>query len=213
MADDALVLVGLRAQFYRDSYRRIVLTFLLSLLINIGLGSVFFYKWTHPPLPKYFPTSLNGRITPLYALDKKGISDEAMLQWATQAILATYNYNYLTWKQDLQAASQYFTDTGWTRFQAAIQESQIMAAVAEHKWIVTSSATRAPVITNQAVVSGVYPEPRYAWRIKTEIEVQFVGEKDFIDKKLAITMTIIRVSTLNAPRGIGIEQIIVEDLK
>ena len=83
-------------------------------------------------------------------------------------------------------------------------------------YLVSSTGFPQPVSythLNQAVVSGVYPEPRYAWRIKTEIEVQFVGEKDFIDKKLAITMTIIRVSTLNAPRGIGIEQIIVEDLK
>lgn len=213
MADDGLVLVGLRTQFYRDNYRRIVIIFLLSVLINIGLGSIFFYKWTHPPLPKYFPTSLNGRITPQYPLEQPGISDESMLQWATQSILAAYNYNYLTWRQDLQAASQFFTDTGWTRFQTALQDSQVIDTVVSHKWIVTSSATQAPQILQRGVVTGVYPEPRYAWQVKTAINVQFVGDRDFVEKTFTITMTIVRVSTLNAPRGIGIEQIIVEENK
>lgn len=208
-ADDSLVLVGLRTQFYRDSYRKVVMVFLLSLIINIGLAGLFFYKLTHPPRPKYFPTSVNGRILPLKPLDQANQSPEAVLQWSTQAALAAYNYNYKTWRQDLQAASQFFTDRGWNNFQEALRSSRTIDAVVRRKWIVTAAATKAPVILNQAVLRG-YKEPRMAWQIKLTMDVQFTGANDFVDRTFDVTMLVIRVSSLNAPRGIGIEQFVVE---
>lgn len=208
MADDSYVLVTLRNKFYRDGYRKVALIFLLTILINACLGGLFFYKLTHPPAPKYFPTSVNGRIMPIAPLDVANQSDEALIQWATQAALATYNYNYLTWRQDLQAASQFFTDTGWNNFQQGLRNSRTMDAVASHKWIVTSAASKAPIISQRGILNG-----RYAWQVQAAVDVQLVGKDDFIDQSFLVTMLIIRVSSLNAPRGIGIEQFVAEPVK
>ena len=86
MAQDALKTVALRNSFYRDSYRRVLIVLLISIIINISLAAVLVYMITHPPLPRYFATSINGRITPLFALDEPNQSDSAVLQWANHSI-------------------------------------------------------------------------------------------------------------------------------
>jgi len=64
MAEDALTAVALRNQFYKDSQRKVILALLLAIVVNLVLGSMLVYILTHPPAPRYFATSINGRITP-----------------------------------------------------------------------------------------------------------------------------------------------------
>ncbi len=82
MAEDALHTLSLRNDFYRDNYRRVMLVLLLSILINIALASTLFYLINNPPVPKYFATSMNGRITKIEPLSEPYQSDSAVLQWA-----------------------------------------------------------------------------------------------------------------------------------
>ena len=55
--------VTMRNNFYRDSYTRILFVLLLSITLNFGLAGTVLYVVTNPPQPKYFATSINGRIT------------------------------------------------------------------------------------------------------------------------------------------------------
>ncbi|MDI1352325.1 MAG: DotI/IcmL/TraM family protein, partial [bacterium] len=68
MAEDALTVVALRNQFYKDSQRKVILALLIAIVVNFVLGSMLVYILTHPPAPRYFATSINGRITPLFPL-------------------------------------------------------------------------------------------------------------------------------------------------
>ncbi|MGL6037059.1 MAG: DotI/IcmL/TraM family protein, partial [Legionella sp.] len=70
MAEDALAVVTLRNQFYKDSQRKVILALLIAILVNLVLGFMIMYMITHPPAPKYFATSINGRITPLFPLNE-----------------------------------------------------------------------------------------------------------------------------------------------
>ncbi|HAT5042905.1 TPA: type IV secretion protein DotI, partial [Legionella pneumophila] len=85
MAEDALTVVALRNKFYKDSQRKVILALLIAIVVNVVLASLVVYMITHPPAPKYFATSINGRITPLFPLDEPNQSDSAVLQWANQA--------------------------------------------------------------------------------------------------------------------------------
>ena len=64
MADEAFEIVRLRYNFYRDNYRRLVITLLLMIIINLGLIGTLVYLLTHCPAPQYFATSADGTITP-----------------------------------------------------------------------------------------------------------------------------------------------------
>lgn len=204
MAQDALTVVALRNKFYKDSYRKVLMVLLLSLVLNFSLGAVLVYLITHPPKPRYFATSVNGRITPLFPLNEPNQSDAAVLQWANQAAIAAFSYNFVNYHQELQAASGFFTGQGWKQFLDALQASNNLDAVKAKKLIVSAVATRAPIILRKGVLNG-----QYSWRVQMPVLVTYQSASEFSQQNNIVTMLIRRVSTLNSPRGIGISQFVV----
>ncbi|KTD53373.1 protein IcmL (DotI) [Legionella santicrucis] len=204
MAQDALTTVALRNTFYKDSQRKVVLALLIALLVNVILAFMLVYMITHPPAPKYFATSINGRITPLFPLNEPNQSDSAVLQWANQAAIAAFTYNFVNYRDELQASSGFFTPEGWDQFLNALQQSNNLDAVKAKKLIVSAVATRAPIILQKGVLNG-----NYSWRVQMPILVTYQSASEFTQQNNVVTMLITRVSTLNSPRGIGISQFVV----
>ncbi|HAT8178651.1 TPA: type IV secretion protein DotI [Legionella pneumophila] len=204
MAEDALTVVALRNKFYKDSQRKVILALLIAILVNVILVSLVVYMITHPPAPKYFATSINGRITPLFPLDEPNQSDSAVLQWANQAAIAAFTYNFVNYRDELQASSGFFTAEGWDQFLAALDQSNNLDAVKAKKLVVSAVATRAPIILQKGVLNG-----RYSWRVQMPILVTYQSASEFTQQNNVVTMLITRVSTLNSPRGIGIAQFVV----
>ncbi|EHL29523.1 type IVB secretion system apparatus protein IcmL/DotI [Legionella drancourtii] len=204
MAEDALTVVTLRNKFYKDSQRKVILALLVAIVVNLVLASMLVYIVTHPPAPKYFATSINGRITPLFPLNEPNQSDSAVLQWANQAAIAAFTYNFVNYRDELQASSGFFTAEGWDQFLNALQQSNNLDAVKAKKLIVSAVATRAPIILQKGVLNG-----SYSWRVQMPILVTYQSASEFTQQNNVVTMLITRVSTLNSPRGIGISQFVV----
>jgi intracellular multiplication protein IcmL len=204
MAEDALTVVALRNKFYKDSQRKVMLALLIALFVNIIMAAMLVYMITHPPAPKYFATSINGRITPLFPLSEPNQSDSAVLQWANQAAIAAFTYNFVNYRDELQASSGFFTAEGWDQFLGALQQSNNLDAVKAKKLIVSAVATRAPIILQKGILNG-----SYSWRVQMPILVTYQSASEFTQQNNVVTMLITRVSTLNSPRGIGIAQFVV----
>ncbi|MBA2651240.1 MAG: type IVB secretion system apparatus protein IcmL/DotI [Tatlockia sp.] len=204
MAEDALAAVTMRNDFYRDGQRKIMVALLISMAINFILSSLLVYQLTHPPAPLYFATSISGRITPLFPLDEPNQSDSAVLQWANQAAIAAFTYNFVNYRDELQSSSGFFTADGWTQFLNALQQSNNLDAVKAKKLIVSAVSTRAPIILQKGLLNGVY-----SWRVQMPILVTYQSASEFSQSNNVVTMLINRVSTLNSPRGIGISQFVV----
>jgi len=204
MAEDALTTVAIRNEFYRDGQRKMMLILLVSIIANLVLVSMLVYVITHPPAPKYFATTINGRITPLYALNEPNQADSAVLQWANQAAIAAFTYNFVNYRAELQAASGFFTANGWTQFLTALEDSNNLDAVKAKKLVVSAVATRAPIILQKGILND-----RYSWRVQMPVLVTYQSASEFSQQNNVVTMLITRVSTLNSPRGIGIAQFVV----
>lgn len=204
MPQDALIAVEMRNNFYRDGQRKIMIVLLLSIIANFILAGILAYIITHPPAPKYFATSISGRITPLFPLNEPNQSDSAVLQWANQAAIASFSYNFVNYRTELQASSGFFTSEGWDQFLTALQDSNNLLAVKAKKLIVSAVATRAPVILQKGILNG-----RYSWRVQMPLLVTYQSASEFSQQNNVVTILITRVSTLNSPRGIGISQFVV----
>lgn len=202
---EPIAIVGLRNAFYRDSYRKVLFVLLFSLIVNGLMGFMLYVIVTNPPKPKYFATTVSGRITPLYPLNQPNQSDASVSQWANSAAIAAYSYNFVTYRQELQAASQFFTTRGWTDFMGALKRSNNLDAVKVKKFIVTAVATRSPTILSKGVIGGSY----YYWRIQIPLLVTYQSANEFIQERNVVTMLIRRISSLNSPNGVGIEQFVV----
>lgn len=204
MAEDALTVVALRNRFYKDGQRKTILALLIAIIVNLVLAALLIYMITHPPAPKYFATTVNGRITPLFPLDQPNQSDSAVLQWANQAAIASFTYNFVNYRDELQASSGFFTAEGWDQFLSALQQSNNLDAVKAKKLIVSAVATRAPVILQKGILNG-----NYSWKVQMPILVTYQSASEFTQQNNVVSMLITRVSTLNSPRGIGISQFVV----
>ena len=203
MAEDALAYVAMRNSFYRDGQRKLIMIMSISGLANLILAGILIFIITHPPAPKYFATSINGRITPLVALNAPNQSDAAVLQWANQAAMAVFSYNFVNYRSELVAASGFFTADGWAQFISALGSSNNLDAIKAKKLVVSAVATGAPVILQKGVLNG-----RYSWRIQMPMLVTYQSASEFSQQNLNVTMLVTRVDTLNSPRGIGIAQFV-----
>lgn len=202
--ESGMVVVGLRNNFYRDSYRKVMSTLLFALIIIAALVTALVYVITHPPEPKYFATTIQGRITPLVPLSQPNTSPSALLQWANTAAIAAYSYNFVNYRQELQAASEFFTPDGWQEFLGAIKETRNLEAVIEKKLIVSAVATGAPIILQEGLLNDVY-----TWRVQMPMLITYQSASQYSQQAVTVTMLITRVSTLYNARGIGIAQFIV----
>lgn len=201
MPEDALELVRLRNNFYRDNYRRLVGMLLVLILINLCLVGGIIYLLTHRPAPQYFATNADGRITPLYPLSRPVVTPSELLQWATQAVVDTYTYSFVNYRKELQNASQNFTPDGWKQFQASLQASRNLETVLAKKMVVSAVPTGAPVITDQGILDG-----RYAWRIRIPLLVTYQSSDEQIQQPVNVNILVVRVSNLDTPKGIAIAQ-------
>ena len=104
--EDAVELIHLRNEFYRDNYRKVVFILLVAIIIIIALVSTLTYLVTHPPAPQYFATDSTGRIIKLTPLNQPNLSKSALLQWANTAAIAEFTYNEVKYRAELQAASE-----------------------------------------------------------------------------------------------------------
>ena len=204
MANDGLVAVSARNNFYKDGQHKLILALLISFAVNVVSLVLLIYMITHPPAPRYFATSINGRITPLFPLEEPNQSDAAVLQWAAQAATAAFTYNFVNYRTELQASSGFFTSEGWTQFLTALQSSNNLDAVKAKKLIVSAVVTRAPIILQKGLLNG-----RYSWRIQMPVLVTYQSASEFSQQDNIVTILVTRVSTLNSPRGIGIAQFVV----
>ena len=199
--DSGLKLIVARNKFYQDGVHRLFLILMISIILNI-LGVYFiYYIYSHPPAPVYFPTSSNGRIAPLIPLNKPNMTDQEINQWANLAIIASYSYNYVNYRSELEAASQFFTGEGWNTFIGALKSSNNLQAIIDNKFVVSAVATEAPVIEQKGIINNVY-----SWRVRMPILVTYQSSTLYSQTPLMINMLISRESTLNTPKGIGIAQ-------
>lgn len=205
MADeDAVEVVKLRQTFYQDNHKKVVWLLLLSVFIILVLSGSLVYVIANPPKPKYFATTVDGRIMPLVPLDQPNLSVSALLQWANTAAIASYTYNFVNYRQALQDASEYFTPDGWTAFMNALTSSNNLDAVTSKKLIVSAVATGAPVVLAQGLL-----ENTYAWKVQMPMLVTYQSASQFSQQSVTVTMLITRISTLNSAHGIGIAQFVV----
>lgn len=199
MVDDAVELVRLRNNFYRDNYRRLVSSMLILLVIIVILVGTILYQITNRPEPRYFATTVDGRIMPLYPLSEPMLSPAELLQWAHGASISAYTYNFVNYRDAMQQLQNQFTPDGWTYYEDALKVSRNLEMVLAKKLVVSAVATGTPVILDQAVIDG-----RYSWKVQIPLLVSYQSPNEQTQTPVIVMMIISRVPTVDMPKGIAI---------
>ncbi len=206
MADDAVEIVRLRNNFYRDNYRRLVLALLVLLVVAALLVGVIFYQVSHRPGNQYFATTADGRIMPLYALNQPVLSPGELLQWAHRAAIDAYSYNFVNYRDAMQQLSNNFTPAGWKYYEDALKASRNLELVIAKKLVVSAVATGTPIILDQAILNG-----RYSWKVQIPLLVSYQSPNEQTQNPVIVMMIISRVPNLDMPKGIAIVSFVVSE--
>ena len=194
--------VVIRNEFYRDGYRTLLKLALLEGIIIIGLIlAMFFLISSSKPEDRYFATTNDGRLVPMVSLSEPNLSTPALMSWTAQAATEVMTFGFHDYRRRLQEASRNFTRIGWASFTTALEKSRIMEMVEQNQQVVTAVPTSAPVLISEGVVNG-----RYQWQVELPMVINYQAGSSSRADNLILTLIIVRVSKLESPNGVGIEQ-------
>ena len=199
---DAIVTVLNRNAFYRDGYRLLLrVSIIQGIVIVVLVAGIISLFLSIENKRIYFATTSDGRIISIVPLDNPYRSNGEVLEFAARTARSTMSFDYRDYRDNLQRVSADFTTIGWESFSKALKESNIIDALTAHKLIVSMKIDGAPEIKQESVKEGVY-----TWYLQMPVTIEFDGDQPPEAIRTILLLQIVRVSTLQNPEGISIEQ-------
>ena len=132
--------------FYLDHYRRTLGYLMILVVVGLCLTVFLAYFVVTEPKAKYYATTTTGQVIPMQSLSAPVVTNNYLLQWATFATRACYNLDFVNYPKQLQAASAYFTPSGWTAFMNAVTKAGVINSLQKNKLQMSAVVDVAPVI-------------------------------------------------------------------
>lgn len=202
MSKDPLLSVVMRNSYYRDGFRSMIKIVFLETAAIVALVVALIY--THNvrnPMDRYFATTADGRLVQMVPLNTPNLSQAALLSWVAQAGTEVMTFGFHDYQRRLQKSSRHFTSKGWESFTAALQQSRILESVKAKQQVVTAAPQSAPVLVQEGLMQGIYK-----WIIELPLRVTYQAGQSSRTDSLLVTIYVERVSTLENPQGVGIDQ-------
>jgi intracellular multiplication protein IcmL len=199
---DAIATVLNRNAFYRDGYRLMLRVSMIQLAVLVLLiATIVGLVLTMQTKQIYFATTSDGRIIPIVPLSDEFRTKAEVITWAAETAKNVMRFDYADFRARLQQSSYSFTPTGWDSFNKALKDSDLIEAVQARKLVVTMDIKAAPEIISSGVRNGVY-----TWDVKFPVLIRLDGPESPQPTLANLLLRIVRVSTLQNPDGISIEQ-------
>jgi hypothetical protein len=149
----------------------------------------------------YFATTSDGRIISIIPLNDAYRSNAEVIAWAAGTSQSIMRFGYSDYRQHLQQVSSDFTESGWLSFNKALKEANLIEAIEARKLVLSMDINAAPEIKNAFVRNGVY-----TWYLEFPVTIKFDGVMPPGDIHTTLVLQVVRVSTLENPDGLSIEQ-------
>lgn len=191
-----------RNVYYRDGYRNLVkIAIIQSMAIVALIVALTVTIMSSRPQDRFFATTSDGRLIRMIALNEPNMNDAALVSWAARAASDVMTFGFHDYQRRLQEASSYFTRRGWQSFTEALERSRLMEGVTKAQRVVTAAPKSAPVIIQQGLVDGIY-----RWIVELPLIVTYQSGTAQQSDTVNVQLVIVRVSTLDSPSGVGIQQ-------
>lgn len=172
-----------------------------AILLSVIVALVVHYT---RPEQKYFIDTVSGSDIEVFPLSEPNVTSTSIIKWVTQAATSAYTLDFYQYQENIDALREYFTIDGYENYVQSLQASNSLNKIIEEKLVVTAVATDTAVILQEGEMAGVY-----TWRIQVPLLLNYQGASTTGTKKtIAVGLLVTRVPTNEAPKGIGIAQIV-----
>ncbi len=172
-----------------------------AILLAVIIALVVHYT---RPEQKYFIDPVSGSDVEVFPLSEPNVTSTSIIKWVTQAATSAYTLDFYQYQENIDALREYFTLDGYANYVQSLNASNSLNKIISEKLVVTAVATDTAVILQEGLMAGVY-----TWRIQVPLLLNYQGASTTGTKKtIAVGLLVTRVPTTEAPKGIGIAQII-----
>lgn len=205
--DDALMMVHLRNDFYRNKFHWALGIYILTLIIIVFLIGILSFLLKNPVHPLYFVTDDIGRLIQDVPRKIPGMTTETAAQWAIEAVEHAYSYDFVNYRSELQDAQKYFTEFGWRNYMDGLRASNNLLALTQNKYVVVAKVVAPPKLLVEGILGS-----GYAWKFQIPVLATYMSppydNKSQFQNPLLVTVVVQRQSILNSYKGLGVMQMI-----
>ena len=179
---------------------------LLTLLLLALVGSISCYVLLFlRPDEKFFTYNpQTEQIQEIQALNKPNVSTRALLSWAAVAATATYTVDFLKIDDSLEALKDVFTREGHNDLMNALNASGRIEDIKNNKLLVSAVLSGPALIIREGILKD-----KYTWNIQVPMLLTYQGASESsTPDNVIVELVVTTVSTFDAPKGIGVAQLI-----
>lgn len=206
MGTEGLTVILMRNAFYRDNYKRALFAVLILFCVDVLLSFAIVHRYLNPPEPQYFATNPQYQLIKWHPLSDPVVSDNYVLQWVTTAVRQAFSLDFIHWREQLQSASINFTPSGWHWFLSAFKQSGNLQTLVQLQMVSDAVITGSPVIQAKAILDG-----RFVWKIEMPMMITYMNAQKTIHQPLKVILMVQRVSVVDSPYRIAINQFLPEE--
>ena len=152
----------------------------------------------------YFINAPDGITKEVFPLNEPNVTPSSLMNWVTLAITSAYTLDFYGYGETLEDLKQYFTLDGYQNFLNALEASGSLNRIIRDKLVLTAVATDPAIVLEEGLMNNVY-----TWRIQIPLLLNYQGASTTATQQtIAVSVLVTRVPTSEAPKGIGIAQIV-----
>lgn len=185
-------------KFYHDRFFRLVLLLLLTASLSLGaFGVIYLLQDVSSPPPVYFSATDQGRLIEELPLDISNLESNVLLNWVTEAMMASNTFNFVNYQTVLNNARSYYTKEGFDSYNSALVNAKIVDRVVQKKYVLHAVPTDAPQVLLEKPFAG-----RYMWKIKIPMNFKYQNVSDVFGDPMDITLIVMRVPNSESENGV-----------
>ena len=201
-APHGYALAAVSMAYYR---RAMQLALVLSIVLCLSVVVIGILIWTRPT-PVFFAATRDLRLAQMVPLDKPVLTQQGLLNWATETVTNAVSLDFLEWRKKLTAAREHFSEGAYKSFLESLQSSGILSMIQEKRLSASAVVTQAPVIVASGMLDG-----KASWKIEFPIIISYESSQGVEStQKLLAVVLVRRASTVRSPRGVVVEQVVLK---
>lgn len=195
----------MRYETYRKTCMFLVAALLVSLVVVLLAvsGSLWAVSKAQTKQTVYFATREDGTITPLIGVEQPYLSDNAVMNFAVEAVSESLSLSFVDLEDDVNKSNIYFTKpAGWAAFITTLENSQMLEFIRNRRVVSTVIAQNPRIVSR-----GLNSDGAYSWTMQVPLSITYMSSSSQSNERQLATVEIVRVPTWTSSRALGIRQI------
>lgn len=194
-----------RHETYQTGFRRMVFAMVAMAATSAVAMSAAWWSFTQTPETKYFLSREDGGLVPIVPVDQPYLNDTEVINFAVEGITKAMTMSYVTYKQDLSEASEYFErPDGWNNYLKELETTGTLAQILERR-LISSVVANGALITRSELVNG-----RYIRVVQIPIKITYQTNSQVATEDRLAEVEIARLPTWQTSRAMGITRVLIK---